>query len=1592
MTPARLNLDVLRSCSLPRSSPPMSALDYLEDNAESLRLSRREMLGLAGMAAAMAPPGGRALRAGMLGPFTVRADRDRVVFNIGGREAFVVDRRRFGGDPKLDFTRSDQRISLALTGALWPGTRIPADFQCEIFPAVFGWRMRLRMKTGDLRAEVSFERWLAGEEPARGPVSLSATACAPEPGVSLRLSGQAEAEFRPDWTLRLAGGSVGQLSGLGGVVKSDDVRLWLPGKDAPSLLSDHPARRTDISLERGGQSWKLEGLAPVADPEAVRWEREPFDEIRIETGIGAGSRAVCALAAFGRRPESVLWYSPGNESGNGHGPVWLSLARPRYAVAFDRTGRHEALVSDFGEESTWVHTELCSLKVGGGSDGGFEMLREPGGPVIAHCEPPLLELAAPLAGALVQPTSPNGQATVSFASTGTQVAQVRVPGRQPPVVKPQDPQTPAEPPVAQPAPGRPPVVRPQEPVVRPQTPVVVAPPLAIPLDLFIVPVIRPGDLLSLAFQFTNLKLETAGGGQPRLVRRDANKPAYITVHFPPQHVAEEAFLETAPEVDQLPGATQDEQTAPPPVRARLADSSRLVFAVPKDVEAIPYTLESLLDWSKLEPSLSPLAQPPPDPPRRMLPPKRAGTIVVPEVRALQPGDVARRDDLTRPSGKLVVAAPATAAARGVSLDPVSGLRLAPTAELIMPRIPLKPSEPTDLQTAIEAPYRLVMSPNQTAGWVHALREVVRNGRTELWHTRLGVRGEGGTVYDNQYVYGMQDGSLRVLRVDVSGSRNDYYRTLRAIWSPDYSDPMPTHNNVPFRMSLDRRDRCELVWLTGDQTIDGYRSRIVRADRFMLSSLGVWMNVRYGADIPLGTGLSVEEWRHHANMGRDQKVRVVYKGFLFPFGHPASLVKVTERKIERKGSVFVAYLRQRYFIVVREPEQTYPAYGQDKDARGMPFRKIALTTLITPTLDEPQGVLGAGFSAQAAFWPRTGNKDFLFHIKAEDWDGQEAEFTAPMIFVGAEDRVSYRHDTMLAIRNHYNQASNRERRERETFGQNVAFAESSAAKPGDTTLETQAVTFQADLPASGANPDEFEKRNSVRGFPSLAEARVRVPAITQMMGTDQEVTVGIADSYKENGMDGGQNKGEVFLKLKETADLLFPGDMSGGLVSPDLGISGLSRKFGPVAGDIANLAKGVFDPQDFFGQLEAKILGGINLADILKAVFGDATVPSLTVRPIYPESSILSLPEAVEARLNWQPQVQEAGPFKPHSNCKLQLDGWLRTELAGGASSFEMNVSLTRFKVDVVFIIVDFNRLLFKVANGRKPDVDVDIERVDFGGPLEFVNELRKLLSDLGGLSLDIQPSGVSVGFSMAIPNVGVGIMSLENMAMSVNAKLPFTGDPFRLRFAFNSRENPFLLTVSLFGGGGFFALETTTEGVQLMEASFEFGGNFSMNVGVASGGVYLMAGIYFKIEKNTQGGNDVQLTGYVRCGGHLSVLGLITISAEFYLGLTYEVKSGKSRVWGQASLKVNIEILFFSFSVTVSVEREFAGSSSGSAQSLDGARIAGLLDEPGALAQLRGRDRAPERLAPAPVLATRPAKIREVITEQDWKTYCDAFA
>jgi hypothetical protein len=263
----------------------------------------------------------------------------------------------------------------------------------------------------------------------------------------------------------------------------------------------------------------------------------------------------------------------------------------------------------------------------------------------------------------------------------------------------------------------------------------------------------------------------------------------------------------------------------------------------------------------------------------------------------------------------------------------------------------------------------------------------------------------------------------------------------------------------------------------------------------------------------------------------------------------------------------------------------------------------------------------------------------------------------------------------------------------------------------------------------------------------------------------------------------------------------------------------------------------------------------------------------------------------------------------------------------------------------------FDRLAFRAASGRKPEVDVVFRGIEFVGVLSFIETLKEMIpfdSFSDPPYVDVTPEGVTAGFNLGLPAVAVGVFSLENISLGADARVPFLGnEALMIGFNFCTREKPFRLTVMMIGGGGFVGIRLSPRGLVLLEMSLEAGACLSINLGVASGSVSIMVGIYLRLEADAG-----SLTGYFRIRGEVDVLGLISASITLELSLTYEFDSGK--MVGRASIEIEVEIFFFSFSVTVSCERRLAGS--------NGDRLAEIMAV------------QPDGSSPA------------------WVTYCNAFA
>jgi hypothetical protein len=772
------------------------------------------------------------------------------------------------------------------------------------------------------------------------------------------------------------------------------------------------------------------------------------------------------------------------------------------------------------------------------------------------------------------------------------------------------------------------------------------------------------------------------------------------------------------------------------------------------------------------------------------------------------------------------------------------------------------------------------------------------------------------------------------------------------------------------MSLNPYDRHSIVRLSSDYNIKNqelglfYDPQPVKVENLMLSSLGAWMKARgvwpdpnlnldpdpnkeqQTKDLLVANELIVSEWKHTASQGRDQYVRVVYQGCLFPFGHRATLIKITERKVadinikDMDGKPIdytLAYLSQRMYIVVRQSEISYSdeVYGTTK-GRDNPFRQsIKITTLMTPDLWPPQYIGDTG-----AFWVKVNvsgqSTPFPFHIIVKDEEGQSSEFTANLIFIPLDKCIDWQ--AITNIQAEYNKTDNENYRVCDLHGQKVAFAKRNASKDGDTTLITEKLYFDV---------KESVKPFSLKYVPILNKekaASVRIPAVEQLLGTDNAIDIKQAEAYyNNNGILGDEtNRAGIFAELTNRPELSVPPDKAGGLAAPKMDLTGISQNLGPVAGKVEDLLTGKFTPEDFF-KVDAKFLGGISLKDIIP----EFPLPSSPdafdedqFKSRFPRITTKQGPDSIVSALDWSSKVKkfpEKFPlFLPEEEkTRLEIHSTIEKRLSKNGSdtsepTYLVTGNLNDFAIDFAGVInVAFKSLSFRAKKGEKMDVSADVDGVTFAGPLSFVSILSGYLpsSKSPGFSdppsLDVTSEGVTVGYTMGLPPIAVGVFSLQNISLSAALSLPFVDKPANLSFAFSERHHPFLLTVSLFAGGGFFGIVLRPDGIQMIEAALEFGGNISIDIGVASGGVYVMAGIYFKYD-DTASKSEVTLTGYFRCGGGLEILGIISISVEFYLGLSYETSSNK--VWGQATLTVKVEVLFFSKSVDLTVEKTFAGS------------------------------------------------------------------
>jgi hypothetical protein len=1045
-------------------------------------------------------------------------------------------------------------------------------------------------------------------------------------------------------------------------------------------------------------------------------------------------------------------------------------------------------------------------------------------------------------------------------------------------------------------------------------------------------VLRPDDLLVLRFGFVNLRPDP--DARDRLVRIDSAADAIVVITFQPQHVQDRPFEERQDDKGNL---LYQEPVDPPPVVAVAARESRLAFRLPADLAELPLTLDALLDWRDWRPSLA-----------------------------------------------------------------ANALPETPSPDQLAPRP--RPAEPSITQTALELPYRLVLSPTDAGRWAHAPRPQDRDGRVELWHTRL-----SGPAGDD----------------DASA------RPVRAVWTPDWDDAAqrgrPTSWPAGTPQPLDAaaadggaapqlrpaaEQRRSLVQVSGDfglpVTTGFYPAGTAGARRLMLTALGGWLDVQGRWPVPdavpvpppgappgvaagldpnasvamleaalvekiasqalpaspagapaqlfeptagLRAGIEINRlpfperrdagvvaWVHRARGGRDEYVEYQQPGLLWPLGHRASQITITERRFEPGPSGAVGgYLRQYTRIQVTQPVRDYRRClaGFPHGGRELMVTGIRFTVLQTPKLTPPPPDL-------QPYVPMLGSTPYAFQMLGIDHEGRPVQISGPLLFVPfvigkpLAESIARAWPVWNAPGTPHTAA---------VPGAPLAFA---PLEPGDHAGLTTSVCHAIEWGVASSTADVVPA-DELPVLPSMHSATVALPVLGTLAGpaaASGTTTMSYPPQYLDHGFGPG-NPSHLF---GSTGSLpaAAAADRSGGVAAPSFTVQALSKAFGPV-GDAAGIAAGSFDARQFLPT--AKLFGALDLKDLIAAAvpwpdpaavyppaLRDLTPDQLRARlddpgvrlpvPVLAHREVVEggRPVAVETLYAWKPDIQNlyAGilDLTLDRGAELALSVTGRAPVgAPGAATSRIDGRLDRFSLVFAKVIrVRFDRFAFTSTDGSRMDVHVDGVDVQFEGALSFVQTVREILPADGFADppyLTVLPTGITAGYTLAVPGLGIGVVSIEQLALAAAVSLPFTGDPAGVRFAISSREHPFLVTVALFGGGGFFAVAVNTSGPPHVEAAIEFGGNFSLDIGVASGNVHVMAGIYFAML-----GSAVKLSGYLRLGGSVCVLGIVSISVEFYLALTYD--DGKA--YGEASVTVSVEICGISKSVGLHVQKKFAGA------------------------------------------------------------------
>ncbi|MGW5452587.1 hypothetical protein [Nocardia sp. NPDC003979] len=633
-----------------------------------------------------------------------------------------------------------------------------------------------------------------------------------------------------------------------------------------------------------------------------------------------------------------------------------------------------------------------------------------------------------------------------------------------------------------------------------------------------------------------------------------------------------------------------------------------------------------------------------------------------------------------------------------------------------------------------------------------------------------------------------------------------------------------------------------------------------------------------------------EWEQRAVLGRDMLVRSRLEGVLYPLGHRAEYLEVVTREFDPSAGG-AAVLRRIGVLTVLEPVRHPPEDAALR--RRFPLGTVEIEQTTFTDLDSPNagpgwqftGLPGVGEQATHFQPTTTAGAPVRFPIRCVTSTGV-LTFGMPLLFVAEIDLGAGTSLTDPGLA----------QRLRDDYG---SVAVSVAPTPLD--LAGAGGRGRGDIhEVHGLTITGSAQHALADGYRAgLTQLDIALPALRVLRGDHRLTSVRLAENYLRDGA------ADILLEMlpDQARDIDFAGDAarSGGLLAPKYVADAISRTLGPVnLRALPNPATGFIDPAALFPSDQAQLLGFPlrTLVTQLRLPPEITAVPRVGAPP--------------EVHMNWRDiALRSVGTFVAGPGTRLDLS------IVVAPDRNENQCTVKEFTLELPpgpkrVLRLSFAALTFTQRGAAAPEVAVDGLRVEFVGALNLLKELQDLVQ-LGetGKMLDVSARGITVRYAMPLPPVTAGAFVMRNIALTSAVDIPFDGRPVGFTFGFASRANPFQLAVMMFGGGGYLEMQLDRDGLRRFEAALEFGAFVAVDFVVASGEVHALGGVRFTLESD----GAVTLCGYLRIGGCVEVLGLISVSIELCLSLTY--RSERNALVGRATLVIEVDLTLWSDSVEI---------------------------------------------------------------------------